>query len=63
VAIGVAMASAAASVAVAALAAPRQAPAAPALDKLIQVHAAASSVEDDPVSQLVPAGVPVTFAP
>ena len=60
--IAVLTASAAASVAVLNVASPRQPPVRPALDQLVEAHAASAS-EDEPFTQLVPAGVRVRYQP
>lgn len=53
----------AASLALVVLATPRPSTVDPPVPDLVEVHAAASSRTGDPVSQLAPAGVPVTFRP
>jgi anti-sigma factor RsiW len=54
-------ATAAAAVLVVNLATSRPEPVAPELPQLVGVHAATASVSGEPVSQLAPAAVPVTF--
>lgn len=53
-------ATAAASVGVLLLSSPVNAPVSPQMTRLVESHAASSS-SGDPISQLAPAGVPVTF--
>jgi len=54
-------AGAAASVAVVALAAPREAPVSPPVGHFVDAHTASASTSGDPVSELTPAAVPVSF--
>jgi anti-sigma factor RsiW len=53
------VASAAAAAALVLSTAPRPAPVRPAVGELVDVHAATASVAGDPVSELVPVGIPV----
>ena len=54
-------AGAAASVAVVALAAPRESPVSPHVARFVDVHAASASTSGDPISDLTPVAVPVSF--
>jgi anti-sigma factor RsiW len=58
-----ACAAIAAAVAVVGLTRPQPETVRPAVPELVEVHAATASVAGDPVSELVPAVVPVTFRP
>ena len=58
--VGAAGAVAASSVALVGLTAPHEAPVSPPVGRLVQAHAASASVDAEPVSQLVPAAVPMT---
>lgn len=55
--------AAAAAAALVMLRPPVDAPVAPPVYQLVEDHAASASVAGDPVSQLVPVGVPVSFSP
>lgn len=57
-----AVAAAAAAVMVVSMGAPGPDPVQPSLAHLVERHAATASVAGDPVSQFVPAGVPVSFS-
>jgi predicted anti-sigma-YlaC factor YlaD len=54
-------AGAAASVAMVGLAAPREAPVSPPVARFVDVHTASASASGDPVSDLTPVAVPVSF--
>ena len=54
-------AGAAASVAVVALASPREAPVSPHVARFVDVHTASASTSGDPISDLTPVAVPVSF--
>jgi len=54
-------AGAAASVAVMALAAPREAPVSPHVGQFVDAHTASASTSGDPISELTPAAAPVSF--
>ena len=53
--------SAAAAVALVGFASPRDAPVSPAVDRMVEVHAAGASVDADPLTRLAPLGIPVSF--
>jgi len=53
--------SAAAAVALLAVAAPQQDPVSPPVNRLVEAHATGASLGSDPLSRLAPLGVPVTF--
>lgn len=55
--------SAAASLIMVAAMAPREAPVSPPVGRLVEAHAATASADSDPVTDLGPAVVPVTFRP
>jgi len=59
--VGVLAAGAAASVAVMALAAPREAPVSPHVGRFVDAHTASASTSGDPISELTPAAAPVSF--
>ncbi len=54
-------ASAAAAVALVSLAAPRQSPVSPSVNRMVEAHATGASLSGDPLSRLAPLGVPVSF--
>ena len=53
--------SAAAAVALVSVAAPRQAPVSPSVNRMVEAHATGASLSSDPLSRLAPLGVPVSF--
>ena len=59
--VGVLAAGAAASVAVMALAAPREAPVSPQVGRFVDAHTVSASTSGDPISELTPAAAPVSF--
>lgn len=63
VALAGSLAAAAAAVVVVSMASPGPEPVHPRVADLVERHAATASVAGDPVSQFVPAGVPVSFRP
>jgi cytosine/adenosine deaminase-related metal-dependent hydrolase len=60
-AVGALAAGAAASIAVVAMAAPREAPVRPPVANFVDAHTASASTTGDPLSGLTPAAVPVSF--
>ena len=60
-ALGVLAAGAAASIAVVALAAPREPSVKPPVANYVDAHVASASTSGDPISELTPAAVPVSF--
>ena len=55
------VAGAAASVAIMALATPREAPISPHVAQLVDTHTASASTSGDPISEITPAAAPVSF--
>ena len=53
--------SAAAAVALVTVAAPRQSPVSPSVNRMVEAHATGASLSSDPLSRLAPLGVPVSF--
>lgn len=53
--------SAAAAVALVTVAAPRQSPVSPSVNRMVEAHATGASLTSDPLSRLAPLGVPVSF--
>jgi anti-sigma factor RsiW len=53
--------SAAAAVVLVTVAAPRQAPVSPSVNRMVEAHATGASLSSDPLSRLAPLGVPVSF--
>ena len=53
--------SAAAAVALLTVAAPRQSPVSPSVNRMVEAHATGASLSSDPLSRLAPLGVPVSF--
>lgn len=53
--------SAAAAVALVSVAAPRQSPVSPSVNRMVEAHATGASLSSDPLSRLAPLGVPVSF--
>lgn len=53
--------SAAAAVALVTVAAPRQSPVSPPVNRMVEAHATGASLSSDPLSRLAPLGVPVSF--
>lgn len=63
VGLGVLALSAAASIVLVGLSSPSERQVTPQVPELVEAHAVSASVGGDPLSELVPAGVPVTFRP
>ena len=61
VGLGLLAASAAAAIVLLGLTSPREQEVAPPVPRLVEAHAVSASVGGDPLSELAPAGVPVTF--
>jgi anti-sigma factor RsiW len=60
-AVGTLAAGAAVSIAVVAMAAPREAPVRPPVANFVDAHTASASTSGDPISELAPAAVPVSL--